>query len=112
MACNILQHRELSSSTSNMILCALKIGQNSVLKNIGGTTAPPAPSASWGLNTSKVVSVLHYLLGSLMNKLYKNAKQGGVGKICNFARRVWSVNLVEIFRFEVSHQLSIPVPCS
>ena len=49
MACNSLQQKELSSSISNMFLCALEIGHNSVLKNIGGTTAPPATPASWGL---------------------------------------------------------------
>ena len=41
----------------DMFLCALEIGHSSVLKNIGGAIAPPAPQsdrspsspASWGL---------------------------------------------------------------
>ena len=49
MACNSLQQLELPSSVFNMFLCALEIGHISELKNIGGTTAPPAPHASWGL---------------------------------------------------------------
>ena len=49
MTCNSLQQQELPSSTSNMFLFALEIGQNSVLKNIGGATAPLAPPAPWGL---------------------------------------------------------------
>ena len=48
MFCNSLQQPELASSISNMFLCALEIRHKSVLKNIGGATASPAPPASWG----------------------------------------------------------------
>ena len=50
MASNSLQQPELPSSTSDMFLCALEIGHNSVLQNIGGAVAPPAPPVSWGLS--------------------------------------------------------------
>ena len=52
MACNSLQQPELSSSIYNMFLCVLEIGHNTVLKNIEGATAPPAPPASLGLGGS------------------------------------------------------------
>ena len=50
IACSSLQQPELSFSTSDMFFCALEIGRNSVLQNIGGATAPPAPPASWALS--------------------------------------------------------------
>ena len=39
MAWKSLQEPELLSSISNMFLCALEIGHNSVLKNIVGANA-------------------------------------------------------------------------
>ena len=44
MTCNSYQQPKLSSSISNMFLCALEIRHNSVSKNID-----PAPPASWSL---------------------------------------------------------------
>ena len=45
MTCNTLQQPELPSSTSNILLCALGIGHDSVLKNVVGATSPQAPPA-------------------------------------------------------------------
>ena len=42
-----------------MFLCALEIGHNSVLKNIGGATVPPVSPAPWSLMFLDLFSVAH-----------------------------------------------------
>ena len=70
MAWNSLQQQEFPFSASNMFLCALEIGYNSVLQNIGGAVAPQLPLLREAYFTRNLVERFQMHFIDIVNQPY------------------------------------------